>query len=374
MTFLKTLSLQNFRCYSQASLEDLKPGFVILYGANGAGKTNLLEAVSYLSPGRGLRSAKVQEVQFQNTSNSWAISSTVETHYGEIKIGTGLDAEKNKRIIKINGETAKSQAQLGEYLSCLWLTPQMDRLFLDGASGRRKFLDRMIFAFDPAHAGRVTRYENAMSQRSKLLREHDHPDPSWLDGLEIQMAESGVAISAARMDFIKNLQTSCDTIEGTEFPVSKISLEGDFEKLFDQKTAIDLEKDFCKKLALSRTQDSVSGGAAFGPHKSDLHVVYAAKSMAADQCSTGEQKALLIGIVLAHARLVKAETGAPPLMLLDEVAAHLDENRRASLYHVLEDLGAQIWMTGTDRSLFQSLEGEGQFFKIQNAGIYPEKE
>ena len=212
MAFIRSLQLTHFRCYETARLEGLTSGPVVLTGPNGAGKTNVLEAVSLLSPGRGLRGAKVSEMQRRDGDKPWALSAEAETRYGDVRIGTGLDINSTteKRIVRINGETAKAQTALAEYLACVWLTPQMDRLFLEGSSARRKFLDRLIFAFDPGHAGRVTRYENAMSQRSKILRENDRPDPVWLDALEAQMAETGIAIAAARLEFIGILQRACD--------------------------------------------------------------------------------------------------------------------------------------------------------------------
>ncbi|MCD8519997.1 MAG: DNA replication/repair protein RecF, partial [Alphaproteobacteria bacterium] len=265
----------------------------------------------------------------------------------------------------------KSQMALADYLSCIWLTPQMDRLFLDSSSGRRKFFDKLIFAFDAGHAGRVTRYENAMAQRSKLLREGKH-DTAWLSGLESQMAETGVAIAAARLDFAVRLQKACDLAherEETFFPKAQLRLAGTVEELLSKTPAVEVEELFAYQLKQSRARDSETGGAASGPHKADLVVRYKAKDMQADQCSTGEQKALLIGIILAHARLMRGERGAPPILLLDEVAAHLDENRRAALFDLLIDLGGQVWMTGTDESLFSAAKNRAQFWSVEAGAI-----
>lgn len=373
MAFIRSLQLHAFRCYDSARLDGLVSGPVVLTGPNGAGKTNLLEAVSLLSPGRGLRSAKVSEMQQHHADNPWVISAEAETRFGHVRIGTGLDAHAatEKRIVRINGETARAQTALAEYLACVWLTPQMDRLFLEGASSRRKFLDRLIFAFDPGHAGRVTRYENAMSQRSKILRENEHPDPIWLDGLEAQMAETGVAISAARREFLHILQGACDQTDVAEtfFPRAVMALRGTIEELLAQAPALEVEDMFRYQLRQSRSHDVRTGGAATGSHKTDLHVIYAAKNMPADQCSTGEQKALLIGITLAHSRLMAAERGAPPILLLDEVAAHLDENRRRALYDILLGLGGQVWMTGTDAHLFDSLSTNAHFFHVEKSHL-----
>lgn len=352
-------------------MDGVESGLIVLCGPNGAGKTNILEAVSLLTPGRGLRAATNEDVQKKDAKQNWAIASTVETGGAEVQIGTGLEEGGAKRSVKINGVGAKSQMALSDYLSCIWLTPQMDRLFLDSSGGRRRFFDKLIFAFDPGHAGRVTRYENAMAQRSKLLRE-GKGDPSWLKSLESQMAETGVAIAAARQDFVGRLQRACDLAhenEETYFPKARLHLSGTVEELLSKSPAIEVEEMFAYQLEQSRKRDAETGGATTGPHKGDLVVHYAAKDMAADQCSTGEQKALLIGIILAHARLMRSERGAPPILLLDEVAAHLDENRRSALFDLLLDLGGQVWMTGTDESLFSAARKRGQFWTIDHAQI-----
>lgn len=382
MAYISSLHLTNFRSYEGAAMDGLPQGPVVLYGPNGAGKTNILEALSLLTPGRGLRGAKVPEIQRcylppslppppsergEERGGRWAVAVSAETPYGAIKIGTGRDPQTDKRIIRINGDTA-TQAALAEYLSVVWLTPQMDRLFIDSAGTRRRFLDRLAFAFDPGHAGRVTRYENAMAQRSKLLKENRAPDPVWLDGLETTMAETGIAIAAARMDFTRRLQAACDRAEDDLFPRAWLSLRGTIDELLARASALEVEELFKYQLKQTRAQDAVSGGAATGPHKSDLAVRFAAKDMPADQCSTGEQKSLLIGIVLAHARLIAAERGAPPVLLLDEVAAHLDESRRAGLYNILLAMKAQVWLTGTDRGLFTALRNDTLRFEI-NGGI-----
>lgn len=370
MTFIRNLKLHNFRCYGDAALGDLGAGMVVLYGANGAGKTNVLEGVSLLSPGRGLRGAKNVEMQCLSEGKPWAVAASVQTEYGSVQLGTGLEAQSEKRIVRINGENVRGQNALAEHLACVWLTPQMDRLFIDASSNRRRFLDRLIFAFDPGHSGRVSRYENAMRQRSKLLQEEKN-EPSWLDGLEAQMAETACAIGAARLDFVSRLQAACKSSQTEFFPLAQLRASGTIEELLANSSALEVEDMFKFQLSQSRKRDAVTGGAATGPHKSDLSVVYAAKNMPADQCSTGEQKALLIGIILAHAKLIAAERGAPPILLLDEVAAHLDESRRGALYDLLEDLGGQVWLTGTDKNLFTAIEGRAQFFEVREAQIKP---
>lgn len=367
MSYLRSLSLSNFRCYGSARLDDVSGGLVVLYGANGAGKTNVLEAISLLSPGRGLRGAKVMEIQSVHSGDAWAVAGELGTDYGPIKLGTGLDAATEKRVIRVNGQSVRGQSALGEHVACVWLTPQMDRLFLDAASHRRRFLDRLVFAFDPGHSGRVTRYENAMRQRSKLLQ--DKGDAAWIDSLESQMAETGCAIAAARLDFVERLRAACHRAESEFFPLASLEARGVVEEVLQKSSALEAEEVFAHQLKEARARDAVTGGAAVGPHKSDLHVVYAEKNMAADQCSTGEQKALLIGIILAHAALIKAERGAAPILLLDEVAAHLDEGRRAALYDLLTALGGQVWLTGTDLDLFTAIDARAQFFEVKDAEI-----
>ncbi len=372
MSTLKALKLHNFRCYQNISIRDLVPGIVVLFGANGAGKTNILEAISLLSPGRGIRGAKVSDIQKNEASDPWAVAAQLQTKYEAVRLGTGLDPASvggsERRLVRIDGQNVRSQSALAEYLSCVWLTPQMDRLFLDSSRERRKFLDRLVFSFDPGHSGRVTRYENALSQRSKLLKE-GQCDESWLFGLEKQMAETGIAIAAARLDFVQKLQAACSAADHVYFPLVQLGVSGNLESLLAELPALDVENKFLQQLSESRPRDAIVGGAQHGPHKSDLLVSYAEKNMPADQCSTGEQKALLIGMILAHARLITAERGAPPILLLDEVAAHLDEARRDVLYEILQDLGAQVWLTGADRDLFKSVEGVAQLFHVDSGNV-----
>ena len=370
MSFVSKLNLNNFRCYENAALEGLNSGLLVFHGANGAGKTNILEALSYLSPGRGLRSAKATDVQKQGTEALWAVSTEINGDGVANNIGVGLNPETQRKIIKVNGVQAKNQNALVDYVSCLWLTPQMDRLFIEGASGRRRFLDRMIFAFDPAHAGRVTRYENALRQRSKLLQE-ETTEWSWVDSLEEQMAESTIAITATRLDFLEKLKLSFVQNEAQEkyFPAADIVLEGDIEYLLQNKTAVEAEKDYIELLKQSRPYDAVAGGAKEGIHKSDMVVTYKTKNMPAAQCSTGEQKALLISIVMAQSKMIAIERGAPPILLLDEIAAHLDEDRREALFDYLSALGGQVWMTGTDPVLFDSISKKAQFFAVNSGQI-----
>jgi DNA replication and repair protein RecF len=379
MSFLTQLTLQNFRCYEQIRLSDIDAGLIVLCGPNGAGKTNILEAVSLLTAGRGIRGVSAIDMQRHNAPQSWGISGRIDTGGSEVTLGTALNADTKRRMVRINGVDAKSQNALLDYMACLWLTPQMDRLFIEAASGRRKFLDRLIFTFDSGHSGRVTRYENALRQRSKILQD-DNPDASWLDGLEAQMAETGVAIAAARRDFTERLQNFCVKMNEAEnsinnakedqyFPKAILTAKGTLEELLGHSPAVEVEKIFAHQLVQSRRRDALVGGATTGPHKSDLDVFYKTKNMPAAQCSTGEQKALLISIVLSHSRMMAAERGAPPVLLLDEIAAHLDEERRAALFDHLESLGGQVWMTGTDTMLFEKIQQKAQFFDVNNAQI-----
>lgn len=392
------LRLTDFRNYAGAGLEPTgRP--VVLTGPNGAGKTNLLEAVSLLAPGRGLRGAQVGEPDRREASDGnaaggdaaagdaadggeavagkprrpWAIAARVTGPAGTVDLGTGRDPEGERRLVRVDGHPAKSQQALAAHVAVVWLTPQMDRLFLDGAGARRRFLDRLILGFDGAHAGRVSAYEQAMRQRARLLKDRGSAgaDARWLEALETQMVERGVAIAAARRDMADRLDRACRRAEGP-FPAARIALDGALDGWLADASALAAEERFQAALKRGRPRDAEMGGAGVGPHRSDLTVRHAAKDLPADQCSTGEQKALLIAIVLAHARLSGAERGTGPILLLDEVAAHLDAERRGALYDRLSDLGLQAWVTGTDRAIFEGLEGRADFFRVEAAAIRPD--
>lgn len=376
MSFLKTVRLSDFRNYKTADLQNLEKGFVVLYGSNGAGKTNVLEAVSLFSPGRGLRSTKLSEIQRQNSHSPWTVFGQCESLYGDIPVGTAYDPTRDKRQINIKGVPAKAQTALSDYLNILWITPQMDGLFLGGASERRRFLDRLVFAKDAAHSGRVRRYENLVYERSKLLKNDDIPnDPVWLDSLEAQIAETGIAIAASRLDYIERLTHAIaeNTLDITPtFPTAALTMTGFIEDNLGKIPALEIEKKFKNHLKGARDIDAIQGGASLGPHRSDLKVTFVPKDMDAANCSTGEQKALLLGIVLAHCWLIKQENNTAPICLLDEVAAHLDPQRRKSLYAVLESMEAQVWLTGTDRNLFDDTPKSTRFFKIEQGQILSE--
>jgi DNA replication and repair protein RecF len=367
------LVLTNFRNYREARLT-LGAEPVVLTGPNGAGKTNLLEALSFLAPGRGLRGAKLTEIDRRPGSGreapdlGWAIAAVVATRHGTLRVGTGRDsAASEKRLVRIDGEPARSQAALGERLGVVWLTPLMDRLFLEGPSGRRRFLDRLVFGFDPVHASRVNAYEQALRERSRLLR--DGPaDPAWLAALEEVMAEQGVAVAAGRRETVQRLDRACAEAEGP-FPRARLMLLGTVEGWLDAMPALAAEAEFASALAANRRSDAQIGGATIGPHRSDLAVELAEKGIAAEFASTGEQKALLISIVLAHSTLQRAIRGEPPLLLLDEIVAHLDAGRRAALFEALLRLESQVWLTGTDEPLFAPLRYQAQFLSVNDGTL-----
>ena len=360
------LSLTEFRCYQAARLDvDARP--VVLSGPNGAGKTNLLEAISFLAPGRGLRRARLSDVDRRGGMRGWAIAATLVGPDGPTEIGTGRETSGERRVVKVEGEVVRSQAALAEYTTIVWLTPQMDGLFTGSAAARRRFLDRLVFGFDPAHAGRISAYENAMRQRARLLRD-GRSDESWLGALEQTMAKRGVAIAAARREMVARLNRACAAGTGP-FPKAALEAAGAVETWLGDGPAIAAEDRLKAELAAGRPEDAQSGGASVGPHRSDVRVTDLDTEAPAEQCSTGEQKALLIAIVLADARLRAAERGAAPLLLLDEVAAHLDADRREALFAEICDLGAQTWLTGTDAALFEGLAGEAQFVAVEDAAV-----
>lgn len=367
------LTLTDFRSYSHLRIEtNGKP--VVLTGANGAGKTNILEAISLLVPGRGLRGARMSELACDRGAGDWAVAAQVSTPQGSVALGTGFvpdqSGRREKRLVRVDGETVSSQAQLARHMGAHWLTPQMDRLFSDGISARRRFLDRLVYAWDPAHAGRVQGFEHAMRERLKLLKDHQNPDAGWLKTIEEGMAERGIAVAAARRELIARLVPSAAEGLGP-FPGALLSLEGDLDRWLDQGPALEAEDRYREHLAEMRLKDQSAGRTHSGPHRTDLIVRHAHKGQPAGLCSTGEQKALLIAIVLANAALRGLEEGGVPVLLLDEVAAHLDEQRREALFGHLLDLGAQVWLTGTDDSLFGAMKHQAQIFEIENAGLKP---
>ncbi len=360
---LARLALTDFRSYADAVFRP-GPGLVALVGENGAGKTNLLEAVSLLAPGRGLRQAVLSEIARSDGPGGFAVAARLDAAGGAIDIGTGtIAAVPERRQVRINGAPAAA-ATLAEWLSVLWLTPAMDRLFVEGAGGRRRFLDRLVLAFDPAHGRHATRYEAAMRSRNKLLAEDGRADPAWLAALEAAMAEHGAALATGRARTVAALSARLDAQPAGPFARAGLSLTGWLHAPGDPIAGL------VGELRNGRARDRAAGRALAGPHRTDLATVHLDKQQPAERCSTGEQKALLIGLILAHADLVAEATGHRPLLLLDEVAAHLDPRRRAALFERLAAGGGQVLMTGTDRELFAGL-GEGAIHRVIEGQVDP---
>ena len=368
---LRRIVLADFRAYRRAELSvPARP--VVLYGPNGAGKTNMLEAISFLAPGRGLRRARLAEIERRRAAGEaagpgWAVFASLDSPAGERSIGTGRDPDRapedeasDRRVVRIDGAAAKGQSALAELVHLLWLTPEMDRLFDGGGSERRRFLDRIVLGFVPDHARNLAGYEHAMRERNRLLKE-GRMDETWLGALELSMAETGVAVAAARRQVVGRLAIAADSALGP-FPIPDLALAGETEAGLAVGPALAAEDALRRRLAESRRADAEAGRALAGPHRSDLVVHHRAKAMPAALCSTGEQKALLVALILAAARLLKLQRGAAPLLLLDEIAAHLDAERRAALFDEIDALGAQAWMTGTDAQLVAALGGRAAFF------------
>lgn len=351
MTAVTRLSLTDFRNHRDAVI-DARDGFVLLSGPNGAGKTNVLEAVSLLTPGRGLRQVPIAEMARSSGPGGFAVAARLDD---QTEIGTGTTAAApDRRQVRINGASAAVNS-LGEWLAVLWLTPAMDRLFTESAGGRRRFLDRLALAIEPGHAHHAARYEAAMRARNKLLAE-TNADPGWLTALETQMAEHGSALAEARGRTVDALTETLADRPGDDFPRAALALEG-WEG-----------GDLASTLLASRSRDSAAGRTTEGPHRQDLIVSHVAKRQPAARSSTGEQKALLLGLILAHAELVAHRRSAPPILLLDEVAAHLDPDRRAALFGRLEGRG-QVWMTATEAALFDAIGGSATRFHVDAGTI-----
>ncbi|MDQ0455337.1 DNA replication/repair protein RecF [Rhizobium paknamense] len=368
-TFITRLKLTDFRNYAAASLS-LDQRHVVLTGHNGSGKTNLMEAVSFLSPGRGLRRAVLQDVARAGATGGFSIFAALEGMEGDVELGTGteLQEENAVRRLRINGAAARSVDELTDHLRLLWLTPAMDGLFTGASAERRRFLDRLVLSIDPLHGRRASDFERAMRSRNRLLSEGRF-DPSWLSGLEEQMAALGIAMALARQEMMRLLSGLIAEREDPEnFPVADLRLSGFLDEGLDAP-AIDLEDRYRTLLEQGRGRDAAAGRTLEGPHRSDLLVRHREKNMEAERCSTGEQKALLVGIVLAHAELVATMTGFAPILLLDEIAAHLDEGRRAVLFNRIDALGGQAFMTGTDRAMFSALGERAQHITVRDGQL-----
>jgi len=370
--YIERLTLTDFRNYARLRL-DVGPGPVVLTGANGVGKTNLLEAISFLAPGRGLRGAKLSLVGRQGQPIvHWGVAARVAGPDGPADIGTGVTPiAPERRTVHINGQPAKGAAAIARQLSVVWLTPAMDRLFLDGPAARRKFLDRLVTGFDADQAGRIAAYDHAHRQRARLIRD-GVSDAAWFAALEDTMARHGMALAAARADLVARLSRALAAATGP-FPAASLRLVGTVDGWLAEMPAVDAEDKM--RASLWDERRGVLGAGA-GPHRSDLGVAMIAPGhpshgQPAALCSTGEQKALLISIVLAHARLQREKRGASPILLLDEIAAHLDEGRRAALFAQLQALSAQAWMTGTEAALFAEVGETAQFFSVDHGVISP---
>ena len=379
------LTLTDFRNYAFLRLNtNLRP--IIITGENGSGKTNILEAVSFLTPGRGLRGARLADIRrftpavvendYHPSNGSWAVSAMVYKNGDDFEIGTAVEnAPKddddeingyNKRIVKIDGQKASSQGELGQYVSAIWLTPQMDRLFRGGSQPRRSFLDRLVFAFDNEHAKRTANFEHLYKQWYQLIKStNGRADNAWLEGIEENMAAIGVAIAAARREQIARLNSFIESEPDDVFPNVILELDGTIEKMLDKMPAVDVEDFYVDKLKKERRNVLYNDGVD-GVNRTDFKVTYKKKHMPAELCSTGEQKSLLISIILAQTKCQILYQGFAPVLLLDEITAHLDDIKREALLDKIKDLGLQAWITSTNQEIFNSLKNEADFFEVKN--------
>jgi len=375
---IRRLTVTNFRSYRAASI-DVGPCSVVLVGPNGAGKTNLIEAISFLTPGRGLRRATLEEVAFaegddtgepgHDSRKSWAVSAEIEGALGLATLGTGIESAPGEattsRKCRVDREPVGSAAAFADHLRVIWLTPAMDGLFSGPASERRRFLDRLVLAVDAEHPGRVSALDRALRSRNRLLEEHI-PDSHWLDAIEHETAELAVAVAAARAETVRRLQGALATGRAIDpaFPFAEITLAGWMEDALLATPASDVEDRYRAALKGNRARDAAASRTLDGPHLTDLAVTYGPKDIAAADASTGEQKALLIRLILAHSNLIAEMTGFAPVLLLDEIVAHLDPGRRAALYDSLDRIGAQVWMTGADPHAFADIASRAEIFEI----------
>jgi DNA replication and repair protein RecF len=371
------LTLSNFRSYHAATLTLATAGPVVITGANGAGKTNLIEAISLLAPGRGLRRATMEEMAFSEGDGAWAVAAEVEGMLGLATLGTGIDPPVGEdsapsRKCRVDREAVSSATAFADHLRIVWLTPAMDPLFNGPTSERRRFLDRLVLAVDAQHSSRVAALERSLRSRNRLL-EDANADPHWLDAVEHETAEVAVAVAAARAETVARLSAALGDArqQSGEFPAAAIALQGWMETLLPVHSATEIEDRYRTLLKDSRARDTAAGRTLDGPHLSDLTVTHVAKNIPAREASTGEQKALLIRLVLAHASLIKEMTGFAPMLLLDEVVAHLDPRRRATLYDALADLSAQVWMTGADPAAFGDIVNRAQIFEVRPGIVEP---
>ncbi|HWS07520.1 MAG TPA: DNA replication/repair protein RecF [Xanthobacteraceae bacterium] len=366
------LTLNNYRNYHAASLET-GAKTIVLVGPNGAGKTNLIEAISFFAPGRGLRRANLDEVAFGEGDGSWAVAAEIEGALGLATLGTGIerpleDGATILRKCRIDREPVGSAAAFADHLRVVWLVPAMDTLFVGAPSERRRFLDRLALAVDAEHGSRVNALERSLRSRNRLLEEA-RPDTHWLDAVEHETAELAVAVAGQRVETVRRLDDVLASRRASAFPPAEIALDGWMEKLIPEHPAIEIEERYRAVLRDNRARDAAAGRTSDGPHLTDLKVTYAHKGIAAADSSTGEQKALLIGLVLAHGRLIAEMTGFAPILLLDEMVAHLDPARRAALHVELAQLGGQVWMTGADPALFAEVGDDAMIIEVASGRL-----
>ncbi len=374
VTKVKKLKLNNFRNYLTLDLKlPNQHNIIVITGKNGSGKTNILEAISLLSPGKGIRGCKLSDINNEGAVNScWYVESEIAGFYGHERIETWLDPEaikdgKNKRYVKVNDQSIKAQAELTKLLTISWITPQMDQLFISGTSARRNFLDRIVQNFEPSHTKHLMAYEHSMKERARLLKEKNY-DINWLSALENNMAELAIPIAASRVQAVEYIEEIMDEINHP-FPKARMLVTGEVESRMHKVPAVQLEDEFREILQKNRSLDAATGRTNVGIHKSDLLVYYKNKNLQADKCSTGEQKSLLLSIFLAEVFAQIKWRAQTPILLLDEVLAHLDESRRDTLCQIIKDTKAQAWITGTESETFIPIKNDSQFFKIENSHL-----
>ncbi len=370
---LRRLALTQFRTYAALTWRP-SAAITVLSGANGSGKTNLLEAISLLTPGRGLRGARLGDLarRGEGATGAWAVAGRLATAGGDIDIGTGTPPEGGgeRRVFRLDGAAPRSQAEVGARLAAVWLTPQMDRLFQEGASLRRRFLDRLVFGFDPGHARQVAAHETALAGRNRLLA--GRADPAWLAGIEDALARHAVAVTAARAALVARLNATLASGAADPFPIGRLELLGALAERLRIDPALAVEQWLRDALARARAADAAAGATSLGAHRADMALIDAASGTDAARASTGQQKALLLGVILGHAALLAQARGAGPLLLLDEPAVHLDAERRAALFASLRRLPAQAFLTGTDGEVFAALRGHAEGLRVAAGGLHPD--
>lgn len=364
------LRLSHFRSYEYVDLH-IDAKHVVLSGLNGAGKTNVLEAISFLSPGKGLRKAKIFEVANLASSQPWSVNAILNDENSELMVATGQDvSNQSRRVVKLNGESLQTNSELSHFLNVNWITPAMDRLFLEAGSLRRKFFDRLVYGLTPIHAESLQKYEQAMKERNRLLKEKTLHS-AWLDALEQTMVQESISIAVRRLEALGLLQDSQPLLEIPDFPSAQIKFVEGIEKDLDTANLINVEEQLLLNMQHNRKVDALMGRTQLGAHKMDFTVVHGVKGLNAELCSTGEQKILLMWLMLAFVHLQTLKhSNIPNILLLDEVAAHLDAKRRYMLFEKLNTLNVQVWYSGTDLELFQQLTAQNtQTFTISNSSI-----